>query len=118
MLISSPDGIETNAASLRAFLAATARGYAYAAEHPAEAAELLLESAPAGSFPNPELVRRSQEIVSDFYIAEGQAWGEQRAEYWRGFPNLLLDANVFDEATGVVGAAIEGGSLFTNELLE
>ena len=118
VLISSPDGIETNAASLRAFLAATARGYAYAAEHPAEAAELLLESAPAGSFPNPELVRRSQEIVSDFYIAEGQAWGEQRAEYWRGFPNLLLDANVFDEATGVVGAAIEDGSLFTNELLE
>ena len=89
-----------------------------AAEHPAEAAELLLESAPAGSFPNPELVRRSQAVVSGFYIAEGQVWGEQRAEYWRGFPNLLLEADVFGEASAVVGAAIADGSLFTNELLE
>ncbi len=118
VLVASPDGAETNAAALRAFLAATARGYAYAAENPAEAAELLLESAPAGSFPNPELVRRSQEIVSGFYIAEGQSWGEQRPEYWRGFPNLLLEADVFGEASAVVGAAIEDGSLFTNELLE
>lgn len=117
VLIASPDGAKTNAAALRAFLAATARGYAYAAEHPAEAAELLLEAAPAGSFPNPELVRRSQELVSSFYIAEGQAWGEQRAEYWQGFPNLLLEADVFGEASGVVGNAIADGSLFTNELL-
>ena len=117
VLIASPDAIETNAAALRAFLAATARGYLYAAENPAEAAELLLESAPAGSFPNPELVRRSQAVVSGFYIAEGKSWGEQRAEYWQGFPSLLLEADIFGEASGVVGAAIEGGSLFTNELL-
>lgn len=118
VLIASPDGVSNNAPALRAFLAATTRGYAYATENPAEAAELLLGSAPAGSFPNPELVRRSQELVSGFYVAEGQAWGEQRAEYWQGFPNLLLEANVFGEASGVVGAAIADGSLYTNELLE
>ena len=117
VLVASPEGAETNTEALRAFLQATARGYTFAAENPAEAAELLMREAPAGSFPNPELVRRSQELVSSFYLAEGQAWGHQRPEFWRGFPELLLQAGVFAEASETVGAAIEDGSLFTNELL-
>ncbi len=117
VLVASPEGIQTNAEALRAFLQATARGYTYAAENPAEAAELLLQEAPAGSFPNPELVRRSQERVSSFYIAEGQTWGVQRPDYWRGFPELLLDAGVFAEASETVRNAVGNGSLFTNELL-
>ena len=117
VLVASPEGIGANAEALSAFLQATARGYTYAAENPAEAAELLLQEAPAGSFPNPELVRRSQELVSSSYIADGGTWGQQRPEFWRGFPELLLDAGVFAEASETVGAAVEGGSLFTNELL-
>ena len=117
VLIASPDGVATNAEALRAFLQATARGYIYAAENPAEAAELLLGAAPAGSFPNPELVRRSQALVSSFYIADGRAWGEQRPDYWRGFPELLLNANVFEGASETVRTAVEGGSLYTNALL-
>jgi ABC-type nitrate/sulfonate/bicarbonate transport system substrate-binding protein len=59
VLVSSPEGVENNAEALRAFLRATARGYTFAAENPAEAAELLLEAAPEGSFPDPGLVRES-----------------------------------------------------------
>ena len=104
--------------TLRAFLQATARGYTYAAENPAEAAELLLREAPAGSFPNPELVRRSQELVSSFYLADGGKRGDSSARSsGAAFRSLLLQAGVFAEASETVGAAVENGSLFTNELL-
>ncbi len=117
VLVASPDGIQNNPEALTAFLAATAKGYTFAAKHPAEAAELLIEAAPAGSFPDPGLVRQSQKLVSSFYLADGQTWGQQRPEMWTGYPTLLLDAGVFDDATETVRSAVEGGSLFTNALL-
>ena len=116
-LVSSAETIENNAEALRAFLGATARGYTFAAENPAEAAELLLQEAPAGSFPDPDLVRDSQRFVSQHYIAEGERWGHQRPEMWRGYQTMLLDAGVYGEATGVLRRAVEDGSLFTNALL-
>lgn len=116
VLVSSPEGVKHNAEALRAFLRATARGYTFAAENPAEAAELLLEATPE-SFPDPDLVRDSQKLVSTFYIADAQAWGHQRPELWRGYQGLLLDANVFGEANDAVRKAVADGTLFTNELL-
>ncbi len=117
VLVSSPDGVKNNSSALETFLQATARGYTFAANHPAEAAELLLEAAPAGSFPDPELVLESQKLVSTFYLAGGQAWGQQQPEKWTGYPTLLLDAGVFGETTEAVHQAVEAGTLYTNELL-
>ncbi len=116
-LVSSAETIREKADALKAFLGATARGYTYAAENPEEAAELLLETAPAGSFPDPDLVRDSQRFVSQYYIAEGEAWGHQRPEMWRGYQTLLLDAGVYGDKTAVLRRAVEDGSLYTNELL-
>jgi ABC-type nitrate/sulfonate/bicarbonate transport system substrate-binding protein len=116
-LVSSAETIQNNPEALRAFLRATARGYTFAAENPEEAAELLLQTAPVGSFPDPDLVRDSQRFVSRHYIAEGEAWGHQRPEMWRGYQTLLLDAGVYGEATEVLRRAVEDGSLYTNELL-
>ncbi len=117
VLVASPDGIENNAAALKAFLAATARGYTFAANNPEEAAELLLQAAPAGSFPDPGLVRESQALVSSFYLAQGEAWGQQSLEKWTGYPTLLLDADVFGDATQRVRDAVQSKTLFTNKLL-
>ena len=117
VLVASPDGIENNAAALKTFLAATARGYTYAANNPAEAADLLTKTAPAGSFPDPGLVRESQKLVSSFYLAQAQAWGQQSPEKWTGYPTLLLDADVFGDATKAVRNAVEAGTLYTNEVL-
>lgn len=41
VLAAHPQTLDQNPDVVKAFLAATARGYEYAAEHPAEAAELL-----------------------------------------------------------------------------
>ena len=118
VLVASPDGIQNHAVALKAFLTATARGYTFAAENPAEAAELLLETAPEGSFPDPGLVRASQRLVSQYYLAKGEAWGHQRPEMWQGYPTLLLDAGVFGEATSAVHNAVADRTLYTNELLK
>jgi len=51
------------------FMAATEEGYAWAADHPAEAADILIA---AGDFPNPELVHGSmQAIVDGGYLRDG-----------------------------------------------
>ena len=51
------------------FMMATQRGYAWAVEHPAEAADILIES---GEFQNPELVRSSMiALVEGAYIKSG-----------------------------------------------
>ena len=117
VLVASPNGIQNNADALKAFLRATARGYTFAANNPEGAADLLLQTAPEGSFPDPGLVRESQGLVSSFYLAQGQAWGQQTLEKWTGYPTLLLDADVFGDATGSVRNAVEAGTLYTNELL-
>lgn len=116
-LVSSAETIAREPEALRAFLEATARGYTFAAENPEEAAELLLETAPAGSFPDPGLVRDSQRFVSQHLIADGDSWGQQRPEMWRGYQTMLLDAGVYGDQTAALRRAVEDGSLYTNELL-
>lgn len=117
VLVSSAKTIQKKPEALRAFLGATARGYTFAAENPEEAAELLIETAPAGSFPDPDLVRDSQKFVSRYYLADGETWGHQHPEMWRGYQTLLLNAGVYGDKTAVLRRAVEDGSLYTNALL-
>lgn len=55
MLSEQPD-------TVKAFIQATLKGYEFAADNPAEAAEILIA---AGDFPNPELVRGSMKVLSE-----------------------------------------------------
>lgn len=116
-LVSSASTIGSQNDALKAFMVATSRGYTFAAKYPEEAAELLIETAPAGSFPDPDLVRESQRFVSQHYLAEGEVWGFQRPAMWQGYQGMLLDAGVYGDKTEALRAAVEDGSLYTNELL-
>ncbi|MCA2013615.1 ABC transporter substrate-binding protein [Cereibacter sphaeroides] len=61
--------LETNPALIERFMRATQEGYAWAADHPQEAAALMLA---AGDFPNPALVEGSmQAIVEGGYLRDG-----------------------------------------------
>ena len=53
----------------RAFVQAAQRGYEFAADDPAKAAELL-EQANPGAFTEPELVSRSQQMFSERYLRD------------------------------------------------
>jgi ABC-type nitrate/sulfonate/bicarbonate transport system substrate-binding protein len=118
VLATSPEALETMPERLQAFIDATSRGYTFAANNPTEAAELLLETTPAGTFPNAELVRRSQAFVSQYYLLEDNPWGYQDPEKWQGYPNLLLAADVFSDTDGNPVSNLDTSALFTNMFID
>lgn len=74
----------------KAFMEATAKGYAYAIEHPEEAAELLIAGDNTGSLEDArDLVYASQKWLSDQYIADVSSWGVFDAARWDGFYKWL-----------------------------
>jgi len=92
---------------VRRFMRATSRGYTYAAENPAEAAEILLKYSPES---NPALVRASQVFLSQRYIHDAQSWGRQNPDVWTTFAGWM-------NANGLLAKPIEAGEALTNEFL-
>ena len=94
----------------KAFLEASAKGYAYAAEHPQEAADLLIEGDTTGSLDDArDLVYASQEWLSKEYIADADEWGVFDADRWNAFYGWLY-------ANGLTTHDLTGTG-FTNEYL-
>ena len=94
----------------KAFLEASAKGYAYAAEHPQEAADLLIEGDTTGSLDDArDLVYASQEWLSKEYIADADEWGVFDADRWNAFYGWLY-------ANGLTSHDLTGTG-FTNEYL-
>jgi ABC-type nitrate/sulfonate/bicarbonate transport system substrate-binding protein len=107
LLITNEDMIKTQPDVVRAFVQATARGYAYAIQHPDEAADMLVAAAPdidAG------LVKESAQWLAAQFQAEAPRWGEQKAEIWQGFTDFLV-------TNGALKNPIDVKAAFTNEFL-
>jgi ABC-type nitrate/sulfonate/bicarbonate transport system substrate-binding protein len=109
------------AGELRALLAGVARGYAFAAAHPAEAAECLR----SGSGPHPSLadaafVRASVEAAAPAFLSAQGAWGAMEGARWEEFLSFLAGRGML---TGREGGALpaelapRAGELFTNAFL-
>lgn len=107
VVITSESTIETRPGLVEAMLAALSRGYTFAAEHPDEAAEILLGAVPEL---DGELVRRSQRWLSQYLIAEAPRWGEQKARVWQDYADWMLE-------NGVVSAPLAIDDAFTNRFL-
>lgn len=90
-----------------ALLEALSRGYTFSAEHPDEAAEILLKAVPEL---DRALVEESQGWLAGQYIADAARWGEQRESVWRDYAGWLAEHDV-------VPAAIDAKRAFTNEFL-
>ena len=87
----------------KAFMEATAKGYEYAAENPAEAADMLIAGDTTGSLAgSEELVKASQEWISKQYIADADAWGVIDPARWDGFYKWLADHSLTShDLTGI-----------------
>ena len=96
VLIGSNAWLEENPDAARAFLAALSKGYTYAAEHPAEAADILMEAAPELKA-NSALVYASQEYLAGEYIADAARWGEFDGERWAAFFNWLNENDLMEQ---------------------
>ncbi|TSA82418.1 ABC transporter substrate-binding protein [Deinococcus detaillensis] len=119
VLVADPARLAANTPKLRAFLAATARGYAYAERHPAEAAALMLGAVPKGTFPDPKVLTEGTAWLSNHqaYAQSGQPWGQQTLKMWTAYPAFLLKAGAIRTPEGKAVKRLDFDSLFTNKLL-
>ncbi|MCM1499641.1 MAG: ABC transporter substrate-binding protein [Clostridium sp.] len=88
VIIANNTFLEENQETAKAFMEAVKKGYEYAANHPEEAAEILLKAVPEL---DEELVKASQEYLSTQYIADAAAWGEIDEERWNAYYNWISE---------------------------
>src|SRR5713226_2914021 len=116
-LITSPTEIKQKPELLRKFMLATACGYEYARIHPHESAQMLINGAPAGTFPDPGLVFASQDYLSQRYADSGRKWGWQDASAWHGYPQFILNSGGIQDASGKPVHSMNFDVLYTNQFL-
>jgi ABC-type nitrate/sulfonate/bicarbonate transport system substrate-binding protein len=109
VLIGNNAWLEENPDTAKAFLTALGKGYTYATEHPAEAADILMEAAPELKA-NSELVYASQEYLAAEYIADAARWGEFDGARWAAFYNWLNE-------NGLLDGELDPNFGYTNEYL-
>ena len=106
ILITNEAMIANDPETVRAFVGATARGFEFAIENPAEAADILLAA-------NPDLdaalVHASQAWLANEYQAEAAQWGLQTGDVWQGYADFLIGGGIIE--------SFDGEGAYTNEFL-
>lgn len=93
VLAANNDFCKENPEAVKAFLRAAKKGYEYAAEHPAEAAAILVEEVPEL---DADLVNASAEFLADQYIADASSWGVIDEKRWSAYFQWLNDNNLVE----------------------
>jgi ABC-type nitrate/sulfonate/bicarbonate transport system substrate-binding protein len=97
-LLATSEKVESSRpADLKAFMAATARGYELAMRDPSAAADALLA---ATDLPR-DLVTRSARYLASRYSDDPKDWGRQQAKVWDDFAAFLEDAGLIDKPIDV-----------------
>ncbi|MFC4224586.1 ABC transporter substrate-binding protein [Lysinibacter cavernae] len=112
------DWIEKHPTEAAAFVQALQRGYQFAAEHPDEAADILIAANP-GFFDDEDMVRDSQRILADQLMldADGTA-GTIDAEHWAGYSQFLFEHQLLTDENGdVLTAQPDWSTYYTTDLL-
>ena len=98
----------------RAFLRATARGAAWAANNPEAATDHLVDAVPALSESRDNQRRKWALMSRDFVLSETvrqEGWGWSRAEPWETMHGALADADL-------LGGSVTPGDVWTNDYLD
>lgn len=94
VIIANDDFLADDPDTAKAFLAAVAKGYEYAAENPKESADILLEANPEI---DKDLAYASQEYLSGEYIADADQWGVIDAERWNEFYEFINEKGLAEQ---------------------
>jgi len=117
VFITSPAEIKNKPDLLKKFMTATKKGYEYAIGHPKEAAQILIDENPKGTFPDTGFVFKSQEFLSAHYVDAGKSWGLQEKKVWHEYPQFMIDAGAALDKNGKPVKTLDFDSLYTNEFL-
>ena len=97
-LVANNQFIKDDPETVKAFLAATQKGYEYAVSNPDEAAQILIDSDDTGALDGcEELVKASQKWMADQYVADAPKWGYIDPARWNAFYNWVADEKIIDE---------------------
>lgn len=107
VIIANDDTLKNRPEMTKKFLAATAKGYQYAIEHPEESAKILQKYAPDYSI---DMLTMSQEYLSKKYMEDTKHWGEMKASVWDNYTDFLVEYGVIDQK-------IPAKECYTNEFL-
>ena len=99
-LVEQPDVVD-------AFLEAVSRGFEFAIDNPAAAADILTEAVPEL---DEQLVHDSQAWLSPRYRSDAARWGEQDLAVWQAYSEWMADH-------GILSEPIQAEQAFTNEFL-
>jgi ABC-type nitrate/sulfonate/bicarbonate transport system substrate-binding protein len=118
LLIGNGAWLQAHPDQARAFVQAAQRGYQLAADDPAQGVALL-EKANPGVFTEPELVTRSQQMISQGYLRdESGRVGFQTAAKWAGLSGFLVDTGTVTGPDGKpLTARPDFTTWFTNDYL-
>jgi ABC-type nitrate/sulfonate/bicarbonate transport system substrate-binding protein len=118
LLVGNSPWLRANPDAAAAFVQAAQRGYQLAADDPAKAAQDL-QAANPGTFTEPELVTRSQDMLAKDFLKDAQGRvGTQTLERWTGFSGFLVDSGSVVDADGrPVQARPDFSTWFTNDYL-
>jgi len=107
VVITSESNIANRTEVVKALLEALSQGYTFAAEHPDEAADVLLAAVPEL---DSNLVKESQTWLSSYFIAEAPRWGEQKESVWQDYADWMLENDI-------VTTSVAAKDAFTNQFL-
>ena len=108
VIITSDAVIDSDPEMVKAFLRATAKGYADAIADPDAAAEVLSSHVPDY---DPEMLKLSQEYLADKYMEDTDTWGMMKDEVWDNYTAFLQEY-------GVISEALPASDCYTNEFLQ
>jgi NitT/TauT family transport system substrate-binding protein len=120
LVLARPESIAADDDALEAFLAATARGYRFAADNPAAAADILREEAVGMEADDPQFLRESQRRLADAYCTPDGEWGVMAEDRWAAFVEWLAERDILTDLDGdaIPASALPATDLYTNDLLE
>ena len=118
VLAAHKDWIEANADALRWFMAATAKGFLFAAQQPEEAARLLMEIANHPTLANADFVEASQQSISSYYLDEQNRWGVMKPDVWSHFVHWMIRHRMLNTKDGEVVQHMDIQQLYTNWFVE
>ena len=107
VIIAAESTIEEQPTVVGAFMKAVSRGFEFAIDNPATAADILLDAVPEL---DEQLVHDSQAWLSPRYKSDAARWGEQELAVWQAYSQWMADH-------GVLSAPIQAERAFTNEFL-
>lgn len=116
-IITAQNQINHRENQIKKFLKATKKGYDFAKDNPEESAKILISQTPEGTFPDADLVIKSQIFLSDIMAKSEYPWGYQEKEMWENYPKFMIENKALTDSQGNPVKEIEFEKLYTNDFL-